>query len=126
MVANSIYIGCSEFFSSNAHRMFLQAEKRREIFEFNHFRNEEIKNMVDRFESRGMGRKDAELVLSKMAKYENFFVRLMMSEQLGSQLTEVDDTAVLIKDALVMFLSFATFGSIPVFFYFLGKSLNCT
>ena len=77
--------------------------------------------MVDRFESRRIGRKDTELVLSKMAKYENFFVRLMMSEQLGSQLTEVDDTAVLIKDASVVFLFPATF----VFLYCLGKSLNC-
>jgi hypothetical protein len=45
--------------------------------------------MVDRFVSRGMGKKDADLVVTKMAKYEDFFVRLMMSEELGSNMTDV-------------------------------------
>lgn len=123
LTANSLYVGFSEFLSSNAHRVFLQSEKRREIWEFNHYRTEEIKNMADRFEARGMGRKDAELVLTKMAKYESFFVRMMMSEQLGSQLTDVDDTPLLVKDAMVMFVSFASFGVIPFIFYFLGECL---
>jgi hypothetical protein len=32
IVANSLFIGFSEFFSSTAHRAFLQSEKRREIW----------------------------------------------------------------------------------------------
>lgn len=122
IVANSLYIGFSEFFSSSAHKVFLQSEKRRFIWEFNHFRDEELKNMVDRFEKRGMGRKDAKTVVDKMAQYESFFVRLMMSEELGSQLTDVDDIGVLLKDSAIMFISFAIFGAIPVMIYLLGMS----
>lgn len=122
IVANSLYIGFAEFFSSSAHKVFLQSEKRRFIWEFNHFREEELKSMVDRFEKRGMGRKDAKGVVDKMAQYESFFVRLMMSEELGSQLIDVDDTGVLLKDSIIMFISFGIFGAIPVMIYLLGMS----
>jgi VIT1/CCC1 family predicted Fe2+/Mn2+ transporter len=75
--------------------------------------------MINRFESRGMARRDAELVVTKMAQYENFFVGLMVSEELGLQIPEGEDPA-LIVDAFVMFLSFALFGAIPVSFYLMG------
>jgi len=78
--------------------------------------------MANRFESRGMSRSDAEMVVNTMAKYENFFVGLMVAEELGLQLPE-DDDAILITDAIVMFISFAVFGSIPILIHCLG-SLN--
>ena len=66
-----------------------------------------------------MARKDAELVVTKMAQYENFFVGLMVSEELGLQVPEGEDSE-LLADAFVMFFSFALFGAIPVSFYALG------
>lgn len=66
-----------------------------------------------------MGRRDAEQVVSKMAQYENFFVSLMVAEELGLQVTDDDDT-VLLTDAFVMFASFACIGSIPISLYCLG------
>jgi len=76
--------------------------------------------MVNRFESRGMARKDAELVVGKMAQYENFFVNLMVCEDLGMQLTEENDASFL-TDAFVMFASYATFGAIPILLFCLGS-----
>lgn len=72
--------------------------------------------MVNRFESRGMSRRDAELVVSKMAQYESFFVGLMVSEDLGLQLPE-DSDAILLTDAFVMLFSYAAAGAIPVLVY---------
>ena len=66
-----------------------------------------------------MTRKDAELVVTKMAQYENFFVGLMVSEELGLQIPEGDD-AELLSDAFVMFLSFCLCGALPIIFYVLG------
>lgn len=42
IAANSLSIGISEFLSSKAHREFLQAEKRRELWEFKNYREAEI------------------------------------------------------------------------------------
>jgi VIT1/CCC1 family predicted Fe2+/Mn2+ transporter len=86
-----------------------------------------IDKMVNRFEVRGMGRKDAELVVSKMAQYESFFVGLMITEELGTPEPEEDDWA-LFFDAFIMFLAFGLFGCIPLSVFFLGhiNSLNDT
>lgn len=48
------------------------------IFAFTHFCQE-----------RGMSRQDAEDVIGKMAKYDDFFVNLMMNEELGLQVRVV-------------------------------------
>lgn len=77
--------------------------------------------MVNRFEARGMGRKDAELVVSKMAQYESFFVSLMITEELGTPLPEENDWA-LFFDAFIMFFAFGLFGCIPVSVYLLGEN----
>eukprot|EP01038_Epipyxis_sp_PR26KG_P007404 gene7404-10093_t len=119
IVANSLHTGISEFLSSKAHKEFLQAEKRRETWEFKHYRDAEINAMIKRFESRGMSHVDAELVVNRMAQYESFFVTLMVSEELGLQLPD-DDDAMLLTDAFIMFLSFALCGAIPLFFFTMG------
>lgn len=38
-------------------------------------------------QERGMSRQDAEDVIGKMAKYDDFFVNLMMNEELGLQVS---------------------------------------
>lgn len=119
ILANAISLGISEFLSSKAHREFLKAEKRRELWEFKNYREVEILEMVNRFEARGMERKDAELVVGKMAQYESFFVGLMVAEELGLQLPD-DDDAMLLTDALIMCLSFGLFGCIPLGIFCMG------
>ena len=79
--------------------------------------------MVNRFESRGMARRDAEAVVGKMAQYESFFVGLMVSEDLGMQLPDGNDAA-LLTDAFVMFASYAGFGALPVLVFCLGGPLG--
>jgi hypothetical protein len=63
-----------------------------------------------------MSKDDAEDVIHKMAKYDDFFVNLMMNEELGLQVpsTEDDDT---LKEGFLMFLSFAIFGAMPLLGY---------
>ena len=74
--------------------------------------------MVAKFQAKGMDRADAEVVVNKMAKYENIFVNFMISEELGSQFNEDSDIS-LILDAVAMFFSHAIFGSLPIVSYFL-------
>ena len=42
LIANSVYTGISEFLSSKAHREFLLTERRREMWEFKNYREDEI------------------------------------------------------------------------------------
>jgi hypothetical protein len=45
VLANSLSTGMSEFLSSRAHRHFIQGEKRRELWEFKHFKEEEMQDV---------------------------------------------------------------------------------
>ena len=42
ILANSLIMGVGEFLSSKAHREFVLAEKRRSLWEFKHYRSNEI------------------------------------------------------------------------------------
>jgi VIT1/CCC1 family predicted Fe2+/Mn2+ transporter len=63
-----------------------------------------------------MSRRDAEMVVTKMAQYEGFFVSLMVAEDLGLQLADEHD-ATFLTESFVMLLSFASFASIPILIF---------
>jgi DNA damage-binding protein 1 len=42
LVANALSMGIGEYLSSKAHREFVLAEKRRALWEFKHYRNNEV------------------------------------------------------------------------------------
>ena len=100
-------------------RDFVESRIRQQFWEFKNTKELEVKKMMDTFVSRGMNSTDAEMVTSRMAKYEKFFVHLMVTEHLGLQLPS-DDDASLLQDAFVMFLSFTGIGSIPLLLFMLG------
>jgi hypothetical protein len=56
--------------------------------------------MAKRFMSKGMSKADATLVASKMAQYDSLFVSLMVSEELGLQLPDDNDAALIPKHQL--------------------------
>lgn len=45
IAANTLSQGAGEYLSSKAHREFVQAEKRRELWEFKHFKDVETKEV---------------------------------------------------------------------------------
>ena len=102
-----------------AHRDYVLTEKRREQWEYKNYKEGEVKEMVVLFHERGMGKEDAELVVRKMAEYEDFFIDLMVTEELGLSLPD-EDEASLLKDAFAMFISFLLFGTFPLLPFFLG------
>lgn len=116
VTANALHLGIGEYLSSKAHRDFVQTEKRREQWKFKNFKEDQIKEMINVFEERGMARQDAEVVVRKMSAYDAFFVNMAVTEELGLQVPDEDD-ALLLKDSFVMFFSFAIFGSLPLLSY---------
>ena len=50
------------------------SEKEREQWEFENYPEGEIKEMAEIYQSRGVGKEDAQLIVDTMAKYPDFFV----------------------------------------------------
>jgi VIT1/CCC1 family predicted Fe2+/Mn2+ transporter len=117
--ADAIAMGAGEYLSSKAHRDYVLTEKRREQWEYKNYKEGEVKEMIVLFNQRGMGLADAEIVVKKMAEYEDFFIDLMVTEELGLSLPD-EDEASLLKDAFAMFISFLLFGTFPLLPFFLG------
>jgi DNA damage-binding protein 1 len=120
--ASALSIGITEYRSSTAHQDYLQAEKRRKLWQFKQYRDKEMAAMVFCFERRGMTRLDAQSLVSKMAQNENVFVDLMVVED-GLQISD-DDANFFFADAFVMCISFASMGLLPVLVFLIGGLLQ--
>ena len=92
----------------------MRKEREREAWELQNYPAGEIAEMVELFVARGMSREDAEFVIQRMAKYKDFFVDLMMTEELALPVPGEDDNNDALKDGLVMFLAFTAFGMLPI------------
>jgi hypothetical protein len=57
-------------------------ERCREAWELKNYRKGEVDEIIELFESRGVSHDDASLVVNKMANYDDFFVDLMIAEEL--------------------------------------------
>jgi DNA damage-binding protein 1 len=88
--ADALSMGVGEFLSSKAENEWIMSERRREEWELENFPEGEIKEMVEIYESRGMSKEDAELVIITMAKYKDFFVDVMMTQELELQVPDAD------------------------------------
>lgn len=75
-----------------------------------HFPEGEIKEMEELYIGKGMSEEDAKLVVGTMAKTESLFIDTMMAEELGI----IEDSESPVKNAVVTFVSFLTFGFIPL------------
>lgn len=115
--ADALAMGVGEFLSSKAENEWILSERRRENWEMENYPEGEIAEMIDIYAERGMGREDATIVINTMAKYKDFFVDVMMSEELALQVPEEDHKVESMKDGVVMFCAFASFGSLPLLGY---------
>lgn len=82
----AITTGCVVFaYSSMNHSISCDVydrERRREAWELSNYPKGEVDEIIELFESRGMSHEDATLAVRRMAKYDNFFVDLMMAMEL--------------------------------------------
>jgi DNA damage-binding protein 1 len=69
--------------SARSYNSYVRGEFEREQWEFENYPEGEVAEMVDLFEKRGMAREDAEVAIGRMARHKEFFVNLMMTEELS-------------------------------------------
>lgn len=93
-------------------------------WELENFPEGEIQEMVDLYTQKGMSEEDARVVIERMAKYPDFFVNIMMVEELELQVPDPDDNP--IWDGMVTFASFVAFGTVPLLGYVAFSSLQLT
>jgi vacuolar iron transporter family protein len=110
--ADALAMGVGEFLSSKAENEWILSERDRETWEMENYREGEIQEMIEIYESKGMSHEDAELVIKTMSKYQDFFVDIMMTQELALQVPERDHVQGSMREGLVMFCSFAFFGSL--------------
>ena len=115
--ADALSMGVGEFLSSKAHNEWVLSERRREVWELENYPEGEVQEMVDIYVERGMSEPDARKVITTMANYKEFFVDVMMAEELQLQVPEETHMVDSMKEGCVMFLSFAFFGLMPLLGY---------
>ncbi len=115
--ADALAMGVGEFLSSKAENEWILSERRRENWEMENYPEGEIREMIDIYKERGMSHEDACLVINTMAKYKDFFVDVMMAEELQLQVPDEDHKVESMKEGVVMFCAFASFGSLPLLGY---------
>mmetsp|Transcript_9572 Transcript_9572/g.14844 ORF Transcript_9572/g.14844 Transcript_9572/m.14844 type:complete len:291 (+) Transcript_9572:150-1022(+) len=121
--ADALSMGVGEFLSSKAESEWILNERKREQWEFQNYPEGELQEMIELWVKKGMSQKDAESVVTTMAKYDEFFIDIMMTEELGLQVPEEDHLQESFKEGVVMFCSFATFGALPLLGYAVIPSL---
>ncbi|KAL7500543.1 hypothetical protein ACHAWT_008364 [Skeletonema menzelii] len=115
--ADALAMGVGEFLSSKAENEWILSERKRENWEMENYPEGEIREMIDIYKERGMSHEDAVTVINTMAKYKDFFVDVMMAEELQLQVPEEDHKVESMKEGVAMFCAFASFGSLPLLGY---------
>lgn len=116
--ADALSMGVGEFLSSKANNEWILSERAREAWEMDNYPEGEIAEMIDIYKERGgMTHEDAEICIKTMAKYKEFFVDIMMTQELELQVPEKDHIKESFKEGVVMFCSFAFFGAMPLLGY---------
>lgn len=115
--ADALAMGVGEFLSSKAENEWILSERKRENWEMENYPEGEIREMIEIYEERGMSHEDAVQVINTMAKYKDFFVDVMMAEELQLQVPDSDHKVESMKEGVAMFCAFATFGSLPLLGY---------
>jgi VIT1/CCC1 family predicted Fe2+/Mn2+ transporter len=115
--ADALSMGVGEFLSSKAENEWILSEREREKWEVQNYPEGEVQEMIDIYVEKGMERGDAKMVIETIAKYEDFFVDVMMAEELQLAVPEDDHVQESVREGIIMFLSFAAFGSLPLLGY---------
>jgi VIT1/CCC1 family predicted Fe2+/Mn2+ transporter len=112
-LAGAVILGTGEFFSARAHKAYMQTAVWRETWNFKQNRGNAVESLSLRYQRKGISKADADLVAVKMATNEKLFIEQTVMEELGLQLPDDTDSAVLVE-ALVMTLSCMLGGCTPI------------
>ncbi len=113
ILAAAISMGHGDYFSEKTENDYIKDQYARENWEMENYPDGEIEEMLEIYQREyQVLATDASLILNGMARYKKLFVDHMMVLELG--LLPPDNTVNPLKNGVVTFFSFITFGSIPL------------
>ena len=124
LIADGLSMGFGDYLSSQAEVDYTKAEHTREKWELENYPEGEKREMVELYMKRGMTEEDAVSVIDVMAKYKNFFLDVMMVEELGLMPPDEDDKPW--KNGVVTFVAFVFFGFIPLLSYVMANATGAS
>jgi VIT1/CCC1 family predicted Fe2+/Mn2+ transporter len=120
MFADALSMGMGDALSGKAEAEYILKEKAREEWELKVNPQGEIDEMIELYVERGMQLDDATKCINLMSKYPEFFINVMMVEELGLQVPAEDDNPW--SDGFITFCSFVFFGIFPLLTYVIFPS----
>ena len=123
LIADGLSMGFGDYLSSKAEFEYTRAEHKREKWELDNYPEGEKREMVELYMKRGMSKEDAETVVEVMSKYKNFFLDVMMLEELGLMPPDEDDSPPRTDSSRA---SFVIFGFIPLLSYVLAGATKAS
>lgn len=123
-VACGLGLGVLAYLAKRAYKMQYAHERSREQWEMQNFADGERKEMTALFEAQGLRSGDAKLVVDTMSKeeYSDFFVDLMMMQEIGMTDPEIEPSA--IQTACIVTTTFVSLALWPIFAWFLARWLD--
>lgn len=116
-IADALAMGLGDALSSKAEQEHIMKERQREYWEYDTYPEGEIKEMIDLYEAKGMSRKDAVKIIKLMAPHRDFFVDVMMVQELGLHVPDENEKFQPFKEGFITFASFIIFGFFPLSIY---------
>ena len=113
LIADGISMAFGDYLSTKAENEYMAMERVRETWETRNYPDGEKQEMIELYMEKGVSGPDAKAVVDILSKHEKAWVDIMMIEELGL----VENRESPIKNALVTFVSFIFFGSIPILIY---------
>ena len=119
LIADGLSMAVGDYLSTKAEIEYAENERKREEWEVENYPQGEKKEMVQAYMNRGYSEKDAEGLISIIAKNKKAWVDIMMVEELRILQTDESPT----RNAIVTFISFVIFGFVPLFAYVIGANI---
>jgi VIT1/CCC1 family predicted Fe2+/Mn2+ transporter len=122
--ADALSMGLGDALSTKSEHEFILKEREREEWEMKNNEQGELDEMVELYEQKGLSTDDAKQIIGLMSKYREFFIDVMMVEELGLQVPDKDENVW--YDGFITFCSFVLFGILPLLAYAIGPAAGYT
>lgn len=117
LIADGLSMAIGDYLSTKSEQEYQNAERRRELWEVEHYPEGEKREMLELYLAKGVPKEDAETVVETLSRHKEAWVDIMMAEELGM----VPSSESPMRNALVTFFSFGLFGFVPLLAYVVAR-----
>jgi len=123
LIADGFSMGFGDYISSFFETNYILSEAEKESYEFETNNEYEVDEMIELYTHEGIevedSKKIVDILISK-SEYKPFFIKSMVSMELGLEIPDKDYKSEMKKEALITFGSFLIFGFIPLIIYIIS------